>query len=272
MTTNTPDSLAAAHDLTGRVAIVTGAASGIGRASALRLAEAGATVVCADLDEAGAEETRARIRHRGELADAVAVDVTDREAVDALVAGAVDRHGRLDVMANIAGIIITNPVVDISEGEFDKITAVNLKGPFFGCQAAARHMVGQGSGSIINMVSAAIDAPAPNLAGYGMTKAALAQLTRVLAREVGPSGVRVNAIAPGFVISEMTTRNFTDGEGNVDQGLKAEVENRMSKGVALRRVGQPDDIAFAVVYLASDASSFMTGQIVRPNGGAAMPF
>jgi 3-oxoacyl-[acyl-carrier protein] reductase len=82
----------------------------------------------------------------------------------------------------------------------------------------------------------------------------------------------VNAIAPGFIISEMTTRNFTDGEGNVDADLKAEVEKRMSKGVALRRVGQPDDIAFAVVYLASDASSFMTGQIVRPNGGAAMPF
>ena len=268
--TTTPDSLAAAYDLTGRVAIVTGAGSGIGRASALRLAEAGASVVCADLDGDGAEDTRGRIRHRGELADAVTVDVTDREAVEALVTDTVERHGRLDVMAN--GIIITNPVDAISEDEFDKILGVNLKGPFFGCQAAARQMVEQGSGSIINMVSAAIDAPAPNLAGYGMSKAALAQLTRVLAREVGPAGVRVNAIAPGFIISEMTTRNFTDAEGNVDPDLKAEVEKRMSKGVALRRVGQPDDIAFAVVYLASDASSFMTGQIVRPNGGAAMPF
>ena len=272
MTTSTPETLAAAHDLTGRVAVVTGAGSGIGRASALRLAEAGATVVCADLNEAGAQDTRDRIRHRGELADAVAVDVTDREAVDALVAGAVERHGRLDVMANIAGIILTNQVVDITEDEYDRIMGVNLRGPFFGCQAAARHMVEQGSGSIINMVSAAIDAPAPNLAGYGMSKAALTQLTRVLAAEVGPKGVRVNAVAPGFIITEMTTRNFADGEGNVDAGLKAEVEKRMSKGVALRRVGEPDDIAFAVVFLASDASSFMTGQIVRPNGGAAMPW
>ncbi len=267
----TAEKLAAAHDLTGRVAVVTGAGSGIGRASAMRLAEAGASVVCADLDGDGAEATRAAIRHRGEIADAVRADVTDREAVDELVDGAVERHGRLDIMANIAGIIITNPVSAISEDEFDRIMAVNLKGPFFGCQAAARHMVEQGSGSIINMVSAAIDAPAPNLAGYGMTKAALAQLTRVLAHEVGPAGVRVNAVAPGFIITEMTTRNFTNAEGEVDPDLKAEVEKRMSRGVPLRRVGEPDDIAWAVVYLASDASSFMTGQIVRPNGGAAMP-
>jgi 3-oxoacyl-[acyl-carrier protein] reductase len=267
----TAETLAAAHDLTGRVAIVTGAGSGIGRASAHRLAEAGASVVCADLDGPGAEATRDAILHRGDSADAVTVDVTDRAAVDALVAGAVERHGRLDVMANIAGIIITNPVDAISEDEFDRIMGVNLKGPFFGCQAAARVMVEQGSGSIINMVSAAIDAPAPNLAGYGMTKAALAQLTRVLAHEVGPAGVRVNAIAPGFIITEMTTRNFTDEAGSVDANLKAEVEKRMSRGVPLRRVGQPDEIAWAVVFLASDASSFMTGQIVRPNGGAAMP-
>lgn len=265
------ETLAAACDLTGRVAVVTGAGSGIGRASAMRLAEAGASVVCADLDADGAEATRAAIRHRGEIADAITVDVTDQQAVDALVDGTVERHGRLDVMANIAGIIITNPVVAISEDEFDRIMAVNLKGPFFGCQAAARHMVEQGSGSIINMVSAAIDAPAPNLAGYGMTKAALAQLTRVLAQEVGPAGVRVNAVAPGFIITEMTTRNFTNAEGEVDPDLQAEVEKRMSRGVPLRRVGQPDEIAWAVVFLASDASSFMTGQIVRPNGGAAMP-
>ena len=263
--------MAVAHDLTGRVAIVTGAASGIGRASAARLAKAGASVVCADLDAAGAETTSNTIRADGGQADAVSVDVTDRAVVDALVAGAVERHGRLDVMANIAGIIVTNPVDAISEDEFDRIMAVNLKGPFFGCQAAARHMVEQGSGSIINMVSAALDAPAPNLAGYGMTKAALAQLTRVLAQEVGPAGVRVNAVAPGFIITEMTTRHFTDADGNVDPNAKAEVEKRMSHGVPLRRVGQPDEVAWSVLFLASDASSFMTGQILRPNGGAAMP-
>ena len=268
-----PDvSLEQVFDLSGRVAVVTGAASGIGRASALRLGEAGAHVVCADLDEDGALATTERITGAGGSATPGPVDVTSKDGVDRLVADTVSEFGRLDVMANVAGIIITNQVVDVSEEELDKVLAVNMKGVFFGCQAAARQMIEQKSGSIVNMASAAIDAPAPNLVSYAMAKAAITQLTRNLATEVGRDGVRVNAVAPGFVMTEMTTRHFTDEAGNVDPGAKAEVESRMSRGVALRRVGEPDDIAWAVLYLASDASSFMTGQIVRPNGGAAMPW
>jgi 3-oxoacyl-[acyl-carrier protein] reductase len=264
--------LPSAFDLTGRIAVVTGAGSGIGRGSAVRLAEVGATVVCTDIAADDAEATAASIRDAGGDATAVPADVTSQAEVDDLVVGVVRDHGRLDVMANIAGIIITNRLLDVSEEELDKVLAVNMKGVFFGCQAAARQMVEQGSGSIVNMASAAIDAPAPNLVSYGMAKAAITQLTRILATDIGPKGVRVNAVAPGFVMTEMTTRHFTDAEGNVDPTLKDEVATRMSKGVALRRVGQPDDIAWAVVYLASDASSFMTGQIVRPNGGAVMPW
>ena len=261
-----------AFDLTGRVAVVTGAGSGIGRGSAVRLAEVGATVVCTDVAADNAEATAASIREAGGEATSVPADVTRQADVDDLVAGVVRDHGRLDVMANVAGIIITNRLLDVSEEELDKVLAVNMKGVFFGCQAATRQMVEQGSGSIINMASAAIDAPAPNLVSYGMAKAAITQLTKILATDVGPKGVRVNAIAPGFIMTEMTTRHFTDAEGNVDPAAKEEVANRMTRGVALRRVGEPDDIAWAVVYLASDASSFMTGQIVRPNGGAAMPW
>jgi len=250
-----------AFDLSGRVALITGAASGIGRASAQRLAEAGATVVCADLDAEGAAATADGIG--GESA---AVDVTDKAAVDALVAGVVERHGRLDVMGNIAGIMHRSTVLETEEADFDRVFAVNFKGVLYGCQAAGRVMVEQGSGSIVNMASAAVDQPAPGLLCYGAAKAALVQLTKVMATEVGPQGVRVNAIAPGFIDTNMTLGSIPDEE------TKKALADRMSRGTPLQTVGEADDIAYAVVYLASDAARFVTGQILRPNGGVAMPW
>ena len=261
-----------AFDLTGRVALVTGAASGIGRASAERMAEAGATVVCADRDAEGATVTARQIIGAGGQADTVSLDVTDAEEVEAVVQGAVERHGRLDVMANVAGIIHTSTVLETQESDLDRILAVNLKGVFFGCQSAGRVMVAQGSGSIVNMASAAIDQPAPRLAPYGMAKAALVQLTKVLATEIGPIGVRVNAVAPGYIITGMTNRAWVAEDGTEDEEATAAVTAQMAKGAPLRTVGEPDDIAYAVLYLASDASKFMTGQILRPNGGVAMPW
>ncbi len=185
---------------------------------------------------------------------------------------AVSVLGRLDVMANIAGIILQAAVVDFEDDAFDHIMAVNLKGVFHGCRAAARVMSAQGSGSIVNMASAAIDAPSPGLAGYGMAKAAVVQLTRVLATEVGPSGVRVNAVAPGFVETAMTSRRFTAQDGSVDESQRRGVLDAVARSTPLRTVGRPEDIAHAVLYLASDASRFVTGQILRPNGGVAMPW
>jgi 3-oxoacyl-[acyl-carrier protein] reductase len=261
-----------AFELTDRVAVVTGAASGIGQACAERLAEAGATVVCADREEDGAAGTAERITAAGGRADLVPVDVADREQVEALVHVAVDRYGRLDVMANVAGIIHTASVLETTEEDLDRILAVNLKGVLFGCQAAGRVMAEQGSGSIVNMASAAVDQPAPGLACYGMSKAALVQLTKVLAVELGPQGVRVNAVAPGFVVSGMTGRAWTADDGTEDEKVKADVTSLMAKRVPLKAVGQPDDIAYAVLYLAADASRFVTGQILRPNGGVAMPW
>jgi 3-oxoacyl-[acyl-carrier protein] reductase len=254
-----------AFDLSGRVAVVTGAASGIGRASAERLAEAGAAVVCADRDADGATLTAEHIQADGRVADVVALDVSSKEEVDDLVAGAVARHGRVDVMANVAGIIQRSTVLETEEAELDRVLAVNLKGVFFGCQAAGRVMVKQGSGSIINMASTAIDQPAPGLVCYGMAKAALVQLTKTLAMELGPQGVRVNTVAPGFIVTAMTSR-FDD------EAAQEQFNAQMAKGVPLGTVGDPDDIAYAVLYLASDASKFMTGQILRPNGGVAMPW
>jgi 3-oxoacyl-[acyl-carrier protein] reductase len=266
-----PEALAA-FDLTGRVAVVTGAASGIGRASAELLGAAGAAVLCADLDLDGAQSTAVQLAEAGTRALARRVDVTGAGELDALVDAAVTDLGRLDVMANVAGIILQAPVVDFEDDAFDRIMAVNLTGVFRGCRAAARVMSVQGSGSIVNMASAAIDTPSPGLAGYGMAKAAVVQLTRVLATEMGPLGVRVNAVAPGFVETAMTSRRFVSTDGTVDEAHRQAVLDAVARSTPLRMVGRPEDIAHAVLYLASDASRFVTGQIVRPNGGVAMPW
>ena len=264
--------MSSAFDLTGRAAVVTGAGSGIGRATARVLAEAGAAVVCADVVAGAADETAKAIGDDGGRASARLVDVSRKADVEALVASAVDEFGRLDVMCNNAGIIVNAPVVELSEDDLDRVLAVNLKGVFFGCQAAARVMVEQGSGSIINMASGAIDSPAPTLAAYGMAKAGVTQLTRVLAVEVARRGVRVNASAPGYVVTGMTGRHYTNPDGSIDEERKEETLAPFRKMTPLGRVGEPDDIAWAVLYLASDAARFVTGQILRPNGGVAMPW
>jgi 3-oxoacyl-[acyl-carrier protein] reductase len=258
-------------DLAGRVALITGAGSGIGAASAHMLAAVGATVVCADVNAESAARTADAIDSEGGKATSAACDVSSSAAVEDLVRGTVADHGRLDVMGNIAGIIHNSLVVDTLEEDLDRILATNLKGVFFGCQSAARVMIEQGSGSIINMSSGAIDMPAATIVCYAMAKAAVAQLTKTLATEVGPMGVRVNAVAPGLIVTGMTSRHFTRPDGSIDEELRAAFVDPMAERATLGRVGEPDDIAYAVLYLASDASSFMTGQILRPNGGVAMP-
>ena len=259
-------------DLTGRVAVVAGAASGIGRATATALARAGADVAVADVDAAGLEETAALVATSGRRGLAVPTDVTSKADVDALVERAVAELGRLDVMANVAGIILDGPVLDTTEADLDRVVAVNLKGVLFGCQAALRVMVDQGSGSIVNMTSAVIDQPAPGLGSYAISKAGVAMLTRVAALEGGRHGVRVNAVAPGFVETPMTRRRATSGDGAVDERRMEAIRARARSGSPLGLTGEPDDIANAVVYLASDAARFVTGQILRPNGGVTMPW
>ncbi|UZJ29268.1 SDR family NAD(P)-dependent oxidoreductase [Streptomyces endophytica] len=254
-----------AYDLTGRTAIVTGAANGIGRATAALLAEAGATVHCADLDERGARATAAALTASGGTAYAHRVDVTHRAEVAAVVEAARAASGRLDVMANIAGIMHSAPVLETADADLDRVWNTNFKGVLYGCQEAARAMIATGTrGSLVTMASGAIDTGAPGLLCYGAAKAAVVQLTRTLASEVGRHGIRVNAVAPGWIRTPMTDRPTAEAQQRAEAPMI-----RMSP---LGRVGEPADVAHAVLYLASDASSFTTGQILRPNGGVAMPW
>lgn len=266
----TSETVRRAFDLSGRVAVVTGAGSGIGRASAEVLAGAGATVYCADVREAAAEETAASIIFEGGHAVARSVDVSEAEEVSDLCETAAAERGRLDVMCNIAGTMHDSSILDLTAVDLDRVLSVNLKGSLHGCQAAGRIMVGQGSGSIVNMSSAAVLTPAPGVGAYAISKAAVVQLTKTMAVEVGKKGVRVNAVAPGFVPTTMTSRYYRRPDGTVDEELKEQVLAPMRKFAPLRRVGDPTDIAFCVLYLASDASSFLTGQSLSPNGGVAM--
>ncbi|WP_037682262.1 SDR family NAD(P)-dependent oxidoreductase [Streptomyces griseus] len=250
-----------AYDLTGRTAFVTGAASGIGRASAVLLAEAGADVHCADRDAPGLHETATLIKDRGGTAHTHHLDVTDRAQVGRAVASC----ERLDVMAAIAGIMHSSPVLETRDEDLDRVLNVNFKGVLYACQAAARLMLaGRIRGSIVTMASGAVDTAGPGLLCYGAAKAAVVQLTKTLATELGRHGIRVNAVAPGWIRTPMTDRH--DGEA------QARAEALMSRMSPLGRVGEPEDIAHAVLHLASDASSFTTGQILRPNGGVAMPW
>jgi 3-oxoacyl-[acyl-carrier protein] reductase len=260
--------LIAQFSLEGRRAVIVGAASGIGRQTAVTFAQAGARLVLADLDEGGLAETRRLVGDAA--ATTVVVDVRDRASVQALAEQA-RAQGPVDVWANVAGVLAAFDVVDAEEPDVDRILSVNLKGVYWGCAEAARIMTSQRRGSIINISSAGADAPSRGLSVYVMTKAAVNALTRTLAIEVGPSGVRVNAVAPGYIDTPMVAHRFRAPDGGVDPERREKVFANAASRTVLGRIGAPSDVAMAMLYLASDASGWVTGQVMRPNGGMAMP-
>jgi 3-oxoacyl-[acyl-carrier protein] reductase len=257
--------------LDGRVAVVTGAASGIGRAIADVLAAAGARVVLGDLDESGVRSAAREIADRGGAALAQRVDVARRADQDALVATALREWGRLDVMANVAGVPSDGPLADVGEPELDRLLAINVKGTLFGCQAAVRAMAAGRGGSIVNVASGAIDLAVPNYGLYALTKAAITMMSQTLATEVGRHGIRVNVLAPGATLTNFTQRHLRDEEGNVDPARLENFLTSMRARSPLGLFGEPIDQAWLVLYLASDASRFCTGQIWRANGGQTIP-
>ncbi len=257
--------------LSGQVAAVTGAASGIGAATAELLASAGASVVLGDIDGEGAGRVAEKIAAEGHKAVAMRTDTTRREDLDALVARAVSEYGRLDIMANIAGIGHAKPVRDITEEDFDRLMAVNLKGVLFGCQAALEVMIPQKSGSIVNVASAVIDSPYPNQGMYGMTKAGVVTfLSQVLAAEAGPHNIRVNVLAPGATPTNFASFRYPDGK--IDPEQEALVQKAMSQTTPLGFLGDASDQAAMVLYLVSPGARWVSGNIFRVNGGQSRPW
>lgn len=253
--------------LRGRCAVITGAAGGIGRQAALTFTEAGADVVLADVGVEGLEETARMVSHLGGRAKVVKTNVAERDEVNALAKAALDEFGRLDIWANVAGVIRNVNIVDASVDDVEFITRVNLWGTYWGIAAAGRAMTN--GGSIINVSSAGGDMPAPTLSIYAMTKAGVAHLTRCAAMELGPT-IRVNAIAPGFTDTPMVQRNWTNPDGTVNDQARSSLLGARAAQSPLQTTAEPEDQTFAMLYLASDASRFVTGQVMRPNGGVVM--
>ena len=237
----------------GRVVIVTGGAQGIGEACARRFAQEGAKVVIADVADAPgralAGELGALYRH---------CDVGDKVDVDDLVAKVMATHGRIDVLVNNAGIFKAADFLDVSEDDFDEVLRVNLKGSFLMGQAVAREMALRREGSIVNMSSVNGVLAIPNIASYNVSKGGINQLTRVMALALAEHGIRVNAVAPGTIATELAARAVLTSDAARDKILTR---------TPMRRLGEPDEIADVVAWLASDAASYVTGEIVTVDGG-----
>ena len=243
--------------LEGKVALVTGGGRGLGRGIALALAEAGADVAIASRTRSDLEAVAGEIEAKGRRARVVVGDVSAPREAHRLVEEAADWRGRLDVLVNAAGVNKRIPSLEVREEDWDWILGVNLKGTFFVCQAAGEVMVNQGKGSIINIASLLSAVGIPTLAPYAASKTGVVGLTRVLAAEWGPHGVRVNAIAPGYFRTKMTEGLFSDPKW---------VE-RLKRQVPLSREGFPEDLGGAAVFLASEASRYITGQVIYVDGG-----
>ena len=239
--------------LKGRICIVTGGAQGIGEACARRFAREGAVVVMADIDDAKGHALAEKLH-----GTFIHCDVGSSADVQVLVQQTLAAHGRIDVLVNNAGMFKAADFLNVTEADFDEVLRVNLKGAFLVGQAVAREMAKTGGGAIVNMSSVNGVLAIPNIASYNVSKGGINQLTRVMALALADKGIRVNAVAPGTIATELAAKAVLTSE---------EARQKIMSRTPLKRLGSPEEIADVVAFLASDAASYMTGEIVVVDGG-----
>ncbi|MDR5827722.1 SDR family NAD(P)-dependent oxidoreductase [Caballeronia sp. LP006] len=246
----------------GRVALVTGASRGIGRALALGLADDGFDVVVNDIERQrdALEGVAKEIRGKSRRAFALYADVSDKQQVTDMIAAAIAQAGQVDAVVNNAGILIARSVDELAEHEWDAVLDVNAKGTFLVTQALLAHMKARGYGRIVNIASIGGKHGAPLQAHYSASKAAVMGFTRVLAQEIGPFGITANAVCPGIIVTDMGRTNLEDPA----------IAKQWVDKTALARLGQPEDVAGPVCFFASDASAFVTGQSLNVCGGIVL--
>ncbi len=245
-------------ELAGKVALVTGAAQGIGKTIALLLARHGADIAVSDVNLEKAEETVKEIEALGRRSIAIRSDVSRFDDVERMVQAIVEKMGKIDILVNNAGIARDKLVLRMTEEDWDAVLDVNLKGTFHCVKAVVRHMSKQRSGKIVNIASVSGEMGNAGQANYSASKAGVIGLTKTIAREFAQRGINVNAVAPGYIVTPMT------------EALPEKTKEELQKMIPLERLGLPEDVAQAVLFLVSEASSYITGQVLNVNGGIYM--